>query len=179
MPRTSNKDEEQLTNTFVRMISASDFDDDLVLNSNLKPNVTYKEGLERNYLEKGMILFNAKGRSFFAGLFSGEYENSIAGTTFLVLTVNTEMVLPEYLAWFLNHPQTLRQFEHKKSTRRMPSINIKELSQIEVIIPSLEMQRNIVQLKELSKKKIDLHQELITLEKEYIQAITYKKIINE
>ena len=61
----------------------------------------------------------------------------------------------------------------------MPSITKQELGDLEIIIPSFEMQKQIVALDLLKKKHIKLQKELITVEENYINAITYKKLKNE
>lgn len=177
--KTANNDEKLLTEAFVRMIGTSDFDENDNLVNNIEPNVLYKSSIEKNYLQFGEILFNAKGRRFFAYLFTNEYENTIASASFLVLTLTKNSVVPDFLVWFLNHPETLKVFNSKMSTQVMPSISKQELSELEIIIPSIEIQEQIVALDNLKKRQIKIQKELISLEENYINALTYKKIKNE
>ncbi|CAM3474586.1 restriction endonuclease subunit S [Flavobacterium chungbukense] len=176
--KTANNDENQLTNAYVRMIGTSDFDEDGNLRNDLEPNVLYKPSIEKNYLKQGEVVFNAKGRRFFAFLFANEYQSLIASASFLVLTIEEISILPEFLVWYLNHPETLKVFDSKMSTQVMPSITKQELGDLEIIIPTFETQKQIVALDLLKKKQIKLQKELITLEENYINAITYKKIKN-
>jgi restriction endonuclease S subunit len=176
--KTANNDENQLTNAYVRMIGTSDFDEDGNLRNDLEPNVLYKSSIEKNYLKNGEIVFNAKGRRFFAFLFAEEYQSLIASASFLVLTIEDNLILPEFLVWYLNHPETLKVFDSKMTTQVMPSITKLELGDLEIIIPTFETQKQIVALDLLKKKQIKLQKELITLEENYINAITYKKIKN-
>lgn len=176
--KTANNDENQLTNAYVRMIGTSDFDEDGNLRNDLEPNVLYKSSIEKNYLKNGEIVFNAKGRRFFAFLFAEEYQSLIASASFLVLTIEDNLILPEFLVWYLNHPETLKVFDSKMTTQVMPSITKLELGDLEIIIPTFETQKKIVALDLLKKKQIKLQKELITLEENYINAVTYKKIKN-
>ncbi|MFK7031889.1 restriction endonuclease subunit S [Flavobacterium oreochromis] len=177
--KTANNDEKLLTDAFVRMVGTSDFDENDNLVDNIEPNVLYKSSIEKNYLQFGEILFNAKGRRFFAYLFTNEYENTIASASFLVLTLTKNSVVPDFLVWFLNHPETLKVFNSKMSTQVMPSISKQELGELEIIIPSIEIQEQIVALDKLKKRQIKIQKELISLEENYINALTYKKIKNE
>ncbi|WP_130733996.1 restriction endonuclease subunit S [Flavobacterium sp. J27] len=177
--KTANNDEKLLTEAFVRMVGTSDFDENDNLVDNIEPNVLYKSSIEKNYLQFGEILFNAKGRRFFAYLFTNEYENTIASASFLVLTLTKNSVVPDFLVWFLNHPETLKVFNSKMSTQVMPSISKQELGELEIIIPSIEIQEQIVALDKLKKRQIKIQKELISLEENYINALTYKKIKNE
>lgn len=176
--KTANNDENQLTNAYVRMIGTSDFDEDVNLRNDLEPNVLYKPSIEKNYIQLGEIVFNAKGRRFFAFLFAEEYQSLIASASFLVLTIEDNSILPEFLVWYLNHPETLKVFDSKMTTQVMPSITKQELADLEIIIPTFETQKQIVALDLLKKKQIKLQKELINLEENYINAVTYKKIKN-
>ena len=120
--KTANNDEKLLTEAFVRMIGTSDFDENDCLIGNIEPNVLYKSAIEKNYLQFGEILFNSKGRRFFAYLFTNEYENIIASASFIVLTLKNNVVVPDFLVWFLNHPETLKFFDSKVSVFVLNSI---------------------------------------------------------
>ncbi len=56
------------------------------------------------------------------------------------------------------------------------SISIKELADLEIAIHDLETQNNIVHLDQLKNKKLKIRRQLIELENQYINTLTYKKI---
>ncbi len=177
--KTANNDESQLTDAYVRMIGTSDYDDDGNLRNDLEANVLYKASIAKNFLQENEILFNAKGRRFFAALFKNEYQSTIASASFLVITIKDKHILPEFLLWYLNHTETLKIFNSKMSTQVMPSITKQELGDLEIIIPTFDTQKQIVELNLLKKKQITIQKELITLKENYINALTYKKLKNE
>lgn len=176
--KTANSNEDLLTDAFVRMIGTSDFDEDLVLRDNLEPNVFYKESIEKNYLQENEILFNAKGKRFFAALFTNQYENIIASAVFLILTLRSDVISHQYLVWFLNHPETLKIFNSKQSTQVMPAITKQELGDLEILVPDIDTQNKIVEIDQLKQQRIRAEKELIRLHENYINAITYKQIKN-
>lgn len=176
--KTANSNEDLLTDAFVRMIGTSDFDEDFVLRDNLEPNVFYKESIEKNYLQENEILFNAKGKRFFAALFTNQYENIIASAVFLILTLRSDVISHQYLVWFLNHPETLKIFNSKQSTQVMPAITKQELGDLEILVPDIETQNKIVEVDQLKQQRIRTEKELIRLHENYINAITYKQIKN-
>jgi hypothetical protein len=56
------------------------------------------------------------------------------------------------------------------------TLSIKELADLEIAIPDLETQNNIVHLDQLKNKKLKIRKQLIELENQYINTLTYKKI---
>lgn len=179
VPKTVNNDEDQLTDAFVRMIGTSDYDDDGVLRKGLQANVLIKPAIEKNFLQKNEILFNSKGRRFFAALFQNEYSYTIASASFLVLNIKSNEVLPEFLVWYLNHPDTLKIFNSKIDTQAMPSITKQELGELDIIIPNFATQKQIIHLDSLKKEQIAIQKRLIVLKENFINTVTYKKLKNE
>lgn len=179
VPKTVNNDESLLTDAFVRMIGTSDYDDDGNLRKDLEANVLIKPSIEKNFLQYNEILFNAKGRRFFAALFRNEYSFTIASASFLVLTIQDHYVLPEFLVWYLNHSETLKVFDYKISTQNIPSITKQELGDLEIIIPNLDTQKKIVELDSLKKEQVAIQKKLISLKENLINTITYKNLKNE
>ncbi|WP_372472777.1 restriction endonuclease subunit S [Capnocytophaga sp. ARDL2] len=176
VPRTTNSDLNELTEVFVYLLNTTDFDTQGNLAKDLQPNALYKPVFEKNYLQKGDLLFNAKGRRFFAVQFKGEYPHCIASSVFLVLTVLSDDVLPEYVLWYLNHPKVLKMFESKMFTQTMPAISLKDFSTLEISIPPLEVQQKIVALDTLKNKKIQLMQQLLELETLYYDAKMFEML---
>ncbi|WP_292010806.1 restriction endonuclease subunit S [Chryseobacterium sp.] len=179
VPKTVNNDEKQLTDAYVRMVGTSDYDDGGNLRNDLEANVLIKPAIEKNFLQYNEVLFNAKGRRFFATLFRNEYSFTIASASFLVLTIQNDLILPEFLVWYLNHPETLKVFASKMTTQNIPSITKQELGDLEIIIPNLETQKQIVKLDFLKKEQVVIQKELITLKENLINTVTYKKLQNE
>lgn len=179
VPKTVNNDEKQLTDAYVRMVGTSDYDDDGNLRNDLEANVLIKPAIEKNFLQYNEVLFNAKGRRFFAALFRNEYSFTIASASFLVLTIQNDHILPDFLVWYLNHPETLKVFNSKMTTQNIPSITKQELGELEIIIPNFETQNKIVKLDFLKKEQIMIQKELITLKANLINTVTYKKLKNE
>jgi len=180
VPKTVNNDERQLPDAYVRMVGTSDYDDDGNLRTDLEANVLIKPAIEKNFLQYNEVLFNAKGRRFFAALFRNEYSFTIASASFLVLTIkDNKIILPEFLVWYLNHPETLKVFNSKMTTQNIPSITKQELGELEIIIPNFETQNKIVKLDLLKKEQITIQKELITLKANLINTVTYKKLKND
>ena len=179
LQKTTNVNLEKLSNTFVLMLMTSDFDEDGVLLDNLNPNALYKSNLEKYFLKKGDVLFNAKGRRFFAVTYDREYQNAVPGSSFHVLKVVKDFVNPDYLVWFLNHPEIMKEFNKKALTQNMPMVTKSELEDLTITIPPIEIQNKIVGLDTVNRKKNRIQKQLIKLNETLINSITYIKIKNE
>lgn len=145
VPKTVNNDEKQLTDAYVRMVGTSDYDDDGNLRNDLEANVLIKPAIEK--ISYNITRFYSMQREdAFATLFRNEYSFTIASASFLVLTIQNDLILPEFLVWYLNHPETLKVFASKMTTQNIPSVTKQELGDLEIIIPNLDTQKQIIKL---------------------------------
>ena len=69
-------------------------------------------------------------------------------------------MLPEYLAWFINHPTNLKKLKFEAKGSSIPSISIKTLGGLEIQPPDKNKQRLIVAIDSLRKKEKAISSEL-------------------
>ncbi len=134
----------------------------------------YNEKFEKSFLKKGDILFQAKGNKFEAILINKDYENLISNQIYFNIRVSQE-ILPEYLVWYLNSEDAKLYYEKNTSGSTVKSINKKALEQLEIEVPTLEKQTEIVNL--LKGFSIEKEQTLKYLgKKEILINETIKKV---
>ena len=90
-----------------------------------------------------------------------------------------DFVNPDYLVWFLNHPEIMKEFNKKALTQNMPMVTKSELEDLTITIPPIEIQNKIVGLDTVNRKKNRIQKQLIKLNETLINSITYIKIKNE
>lgn len=163
-------------NPDVYYVQATDFDQNRQWTGVSDPILRSSYKLKKHYLQKGDILFAAKGKEIFAVVYDGSYQPAVASTTFLVLYLHHNRVSPEYVAWFLNHPKTQVHLRGVAKGTAIKSINISILEKIEIYIPSYAKQLTILDLFYLQKKEKLLQNEIIKLKQEYYNELTYKSI---
>lgn len=129
----------------------------------------YDEKFEKSFLKKGDILFQAKGNKFEAVLIDKDYENLISNQIYFNIRVSSE-ILPEYLVWYLNSKDAKLYYEKNTSGATVKSINKKALEQLEIEVPTIEKQKELVTL--ISGFLIEKENTLKYLEKK-------EKLINE
>lgn len=164
------------TNPDIYYIQSTDFGVNKEWVKHLKPVLSRTPKLIKHYLNKGDILFAAKGKEFFAVVYDGTYSPAVASTTFLVLQFISSEVLPEYLAWYLNHPKIQNVLWTYAGTTAIPSVNIATLQNIDISIPRFVKQTTILDLYILQKKEKFLQDRISRLKQDYLNELTYKSI---
>lgn len=141
------------------------FDDDFQLKSDDLPesDIFVDTKFERHLIKKEEIAVASKGSRFFSWCNSTELD-LLVSSSFFVLDVTSNNVLPQYLTWYLNTPNVLNRFYAMTAGASMPNISRTELENITVPIPSFEKQVLIAKTHETWMK-----------EKAYIHALMEKK----
>ncbi|MDD3004490.1 restriction endonuclease subunit S [Flavobacterium sp.] len=163
-------------NPDLHYIQSTDFNKQRNWNKTLNPILANSSKFSSHILNAGDILFVAKGRDFFAVVYDGMFKPAVASTTFLVLQVQDKSCVPEYLAWYLNHPQTQTLLWSLAKGSAIPSISKSIIEQIEIPIPELSKQITILELHKLQMKEKRIHKQIGKLRQEYINELTYKSI---
>lgn len=126
-------------------------------------------------IEDHHVLFSSRLRFNAFSLPKDAPETYVASSSFIIIKPDLKEVLSEYLIWFLNHPETQAVFSMvSQATGRVPYINLKKLGQIEIELPKLNVQEEIVHIKKLRRKEKQLMQDLAQKKEQYIQTILLK-----
>ena len=137
------------------LVQIKDVDRDRGLRMDSLPRVDAPEANQSHLLQKGDVLFVARGTRNDAAVFSSGMTNAIAGAQFFVIRP-TSGVLPEYLAWYLNQESAQRHVAEYSSGSFVPFVPKAALEEMEVLLPPIEDQRRIAAIQELSVKEQDL-----------------------
>ena len=160
----------------VYYVQATDFNHDREWTGTSNPILSKSLKLKKHFLQKGDILFAAKGKEIFAVVYDGSYQPAVASTTFLVIQLKTNNVIPEYVAWFLNHAKTQTILQGVAKGTAIKSINISILEKIEIFIPNYAKQLTILELFNLQKREKFLQESISKLRQDYYNELTFKLI---
>ncbi len=150
-------------------LQSKHFDEFGQLNSVLHLDLPFASISDKHLLKEGDVLFAAKGTKNFAAVFEKHFEPSVASTSFFVIRLTGNVVLPHYLAWFLNSDSVLKQLKGQAIGTSIPSISKQVLEDLEIAIPSLEIQNVILRIAELRNKEKLLKQKIEALREIQIQ----------
>lgn len=153
-------------------LQAKHFNEQGQLSSILYPDLIADKTIEKHLLVPGDILFAAKGSKNFAALYEAENQQAVASTTFFVIRLrrnDLNRILPEYLVWFLNHPNTQKNLKERAIGTAIVSISKAVLEKLEISIPDIQTQRAVLKITLLLNKEKKLKQKIETLKEEQIQ----------
>lgn len=155
-------------------LKARHFDENGWLRTSLHPDLKADNITEKHLLRQSDVLFAAKGTKNFAAWYDGNSYPAVASTSFFVISLKNNMILPEYLAWFINHPTTQKYLKANAIGTSIVSISKTVLEELEISIPSIETQKVILQITNLRNKEKKLKQQIESLREKQIQ----QQIIN-
>lgn len=117
-------------------------------------------------LNIGSVLLPSRGEYYRAFYFLGRRDKSldlpvIASSQFLILLPKTEELLPEYLCWYLNQPTTQHELSNKSQGSNISMLTVTKVSSLEIELPSLEKQKQIIQLNYIWEQEQALTQKLL------------------
>ena len=122
----------------------------------------------------GDLVFRSRGVTSTCAILLGDPGETIVAAPLFRIRVNDDLVLPKYLNWYINQPQTQAYLSsHAKGTaQKMISKDV--LENMEIAIPPIERQREIVELAALAEIEQNLMQKLADKRKQYLSALLLK-----
>lgn len=144
-------------------LQSKHFDEDGQLQGVLYPDLKADGISKKHLLQEGDVLFAAKGTKNFATVFENHNEPTVASTSFFVIRISDNKVLPQYLAWFLNNHSTQTLLKGQAIGTSILSISKQILENLEISVPDIEIQQAILQIIKLRNKEKSLKQEIEVL----------------
>ncbi len=140
---------------------------DLLMTSpeNTASRVEYAPKLDYYILKKGDLLFAGKGSTYLCEVFNLDI-SAVPSTTLYAIRLQSDIVSPQYLRWYLNHPKVVAKIMASRVGSGTPMIHKPTLENLDIIIPDKITQQRIVELSELQKK-----------EKSLLKSIAEKRVL--
>ena len=152
------------------------FDEFGELVGKLQPDLLSGEVNEKHLLLASDVLFSAKGTKNFAAVFESHNPASVASTSFFVLRLLDNSVLPEYLAWYINHPNSQSLLKGEARGTSIPSISKSMLEDLEIFIPAITTQKLILKIASLRNRENRLIKQIETLREKQIQQQVFNAL---
>ncbi len=158
-------------------LQAKHFDENGILRSSLYPDLKAESITEKHLLQNGDIIFAAKGTKNFAALYENKNRPAVASTSFFVIRLNENFqnkILPEYLTWYLNMASSQNYLKSRAVGSSIVSISKSVLDELDLSIPNLNTQKEILRITHLRNSEKKLQQQIEMLREKQIQ----QQIIN-
>ena len=143
----------------------------------IHPDLPLNSQTEKHLLKHGDVLFSAKSSKNFATWYESKNGLAVASSTFFVIRIKDnfkEKIIPEYIVWFINHPDSNNWLKKKAIGSAMPSISKAALQELKISLPDIKTQKSILEIKRLRDLEINLNEQIQMLRDQQIQ----QQIIN-
>jgi len=160
----------------VPFLQLRQFNDEGMLFTNDADCIKLNEKIEPHLLINGDVLFVGKGNRLFAWCYKENSIPTVASSSFFVLRPNTKKVHPEYLAAFLNAPQTKAALTQLGGGTNIFSIRKSELAAFQIPILPMDQQIKVAALATFHQQEVQLAKEIISHKQNLYSAIISKLI---
>lgn len=126
---------------------------------------------KRHLVKAGDLLYRSRGHNTEAAIIQVDPGQAIVASPLMrIRIIDKSIVLPAYLNWFIaqSEAQSFFASRAKGSVQRM--ISKKGLEDLEVVVPSLQKQKQICELAELNAIETELTMELSKKKRKFISA---------
>ena len=126
---------------------------------------------EHHLVQVGDLVFRSRGHDTTAAVLLEDPGKAVVAAPLLRIRVrNLDKVLPEYMNWYISQrdAQVFLTSRAKGTVQKM--ISKQTLEDLEIALPSLEKQKNIVELASLSAREHTLLQNLADKREQYLST---------
>jgi hypothetical protein len=155
----------------VAVIQTKDFSDDLKLIPHGLVRIVPETRVAPYEVESGNVLFLSRGQNPWAAVIGELPLTCIVPSSFYILRLARDRILPDYLAWFLNSAATLTALKSIMRGSNIPFISKGDLQELAIPVPTLSVQAQIADLNRLCARERELLNELSHRRKTLIDAV--------
>lgn len=137
----------------------------------LPKDIWIDERTKKHVLKDKDLLFIAKGDNNRACMYYEQYGKAVASSLFFVIRVDQRILIPEYLRWYINAPPIQSKLGLFSRGSHIPSISKKLLLELEVYVPPISIQRQILEVEELWQKEREITERILANKENYYQNL--------
>ena len=126
---------------------------------------------ERHLVKYKDMIFRSRGKTTTVTIIDNEPSRTVVAAPLFLIRVTSKNILPEYLCWFINLSSS-QAFLHSRATgTAMTMIGKSALDALEIPLPNLEIQEQIVTLADLLNKEQRLMKNLAEQKEKLVKTI--------
>jgi restriction endonuclease S subunit len=147
---------EETVNGTVGVIQMKDLPNAFQLTAASPVRINTDEIKERYLLEADDIIFRSRGQTNTCTLLKADLGPIVAAAPLMTLRVTSESLLPDYLCWWINQQPAQTHFDRHARGTYGRMISRDALEDLEINVPPLNVQKQIVELALLGEREQDL-----------------------
>lgn len=156
----------------IAVIQMKDLLDDNSVDCSGLTKIDMQDPKEQHFARKGDLLFRSRGQVNTSAIIHENPGKAIIAAPLLRIRItNPENVLPEYLNWYISQADAQRYLTSMQAGTSVNMIRSKQLREMPVHIPSLKIQKNIVELAALSAREQTILSALAEKRERYISTL--------
>jgi restriction endonuclease S subunit len=156
----------------INVIQMKDLLDDNTVDCSGLMKIDMQTPKEQHFARIGDLVFRSRGKINTSAITLENPEKAIVASPLIRIRVtNPETVLPEYLNWYISQTDAQRYLTSMQAGTSVNMIRTQQLEQMPVHIPSLSIQKNIVELAALSARERTILNELADKRDKYISTL--------
>jgi hypothetical protein len=123
---------------------------------------------KHHLVRTGDIVFRSRGQVTTAAILIEDPGPAVVSAPLLRIRVDQNVVLPDYLVWYINHPSSQALLSSRAKGTSLKMISKQALESLEVTVPSIEKQRAIAELAALASEEQHLLRKIADRRSRYI-----------
>ena len=163
----------------IKYLLAGHFDENLNLTNFQNSFVLPSLKTERFLLQPNDVILAGKGYRTFAWGYNEKMGAMVPSSLFYLLRASKDLIIGNYLAAVLNSERIQHKLSLIGAGATVTSIPKKELNQLEIHIPSIEEQRNFLEVYSLLEKDIELTDKLLQEKRTLKRGLVNKLLTNK
>ena len=155
----------------IAVIQMKDINDTNLLHPEDLIRVRMPDYKKSHLIKKGDLLFRSRGLTNTVSLATVDLPHAVLAAPMMLIRVKTNIIMPAYLQWFLNLPATQATLAKQAEGTSVRMISKATLDALEVPVPPLVHQKEIVELANLATLEERLTEELLRQRKRFVEGI--------
>lgn len=160
----------------IQVIQMKDIDDRNKLDITGIIRIGPDKDVSRYLVKKGDVLFISRGSNNIAVTIDKNLNNTMPVSSFFIVRLKADALLPAYLTWYINQPTAQRYLEKNLKGSYIPMIGKDDFQNLLIEIPSRSLQETLIELDALQKREKALLYKLADKREHLVQAISMKAI---
>ena len=135
--------------------------------------------VENSLVHAGDILFLSRGSRNIACTVIDQLDYTVAASNIYIVRLKSSILLPEYLAWYINQPAAQAMLKDMAQGVTIQAIKMSAFVDLKISIPPLVIQQSVAQLTRLHQKEQGLTRRLMEKREQLVQAVCQKAVSRE